>query len=65
MTDFHEGDAIWINDGYTGSPHAAVVSTVTPECLYAYALSTVSPNDSRTEHWQIANWKVSQMVTHR
>lgn len=48
---FAEGDAIWIEDGFSGEPHAAVVTTIDGTRLHAEGPRR--PGDSRVPFWVI------------
>lgn len=64
MADFEKGDAVWINDGYAGSPHPATVTGTGEEGLYAEGTKRL-PRDSRVLAWTIRADAVAAMVAAR
>lgn len=61
--DFEEGDAVWISDGYAGSPHAAEVTVVDHGLLHARGPRLAG--DSRVPFWAIPAAQVGAMVKRR
>ncbi len=65
MITLHEGDAVWIEDGYAETPHAAVIAAVSPDgTVYAESARRVK-NDSRVVQWTIQPDHVARMISPR
>lgn len=65
MAEFEIGDPVWIDDGYSGSPHAAVVDNVADDGrLYATSAQRIM-GDSRYVEWTISADKIKDMVSPR
>lgn len=64
MAEFRRGDAVWIDDGYAGTPHAAVITDISDGTLWAESPHRL-PGDSRVVQWQIEPDLVAEMVTAR